>query len=457
VTAWVKRHSPMLPISMFGIVLALVAALTLPGVRVAVARALPWGSHGAGMPAPGSIPPSPSSAADLRAGASEVVTAGHQFTDRSGRPILLKSIMWEGFNDIGMMAHGLDRQPLSYIAGLLKHQGFDSVRLLFSNGMLHFTHRKTDAAVAQKNPELAGLIPRQAFYRVVEEITKAGLYVVIDNHQTRSGYFRHDEGQWFTANYDESRWLRDWDYVAYLFRANPRVIGYEFRNEVRSNHVDPTEPVWGGGGKYDWRRAQVAAATTVWRRNPAKIAFISGLDYDSTLVPVVSDPITAKDFPDMHGPIYLAYSVHSFAWFSSHDAQGKSLNIHLFTMAPAVQRQVLYASFGFVAASNAAYTAPIWLSEFGVTPDASDTYAATFKNLLSYLSELHISFGYYTLSSWYPKQPQYMSHCYDNAPTAQQDPGYGTHCNNYGLLDRDWSRFVDDWRLEALKPLLSSP
>ncbi len=72
-----------------------------------------------------------------------------------------------------------------------------------------------------------------------------------------------DEGQWFTPKYGEDSWLKDWDYVAYIFRKDSGVIGYEFRNEVRGNNVDHTEPVWGGGGKYDWRRAQVAAAATV--------------------------------------------------------------------------------------------------------------------------------------------------------------------------------------------------
>ncbi len=80
-----------------------------------------------------------------------------------------------------MMADGLDLQSLSNILGLLKSQGFNSVRLMFSNYLLHAKHRATAAAVAQKNPELAGLTPVEAFYRVANMITQAGLYVIVDD------------------------------------------------------------------------------------------------------------------------------------------------------------------------------------------------------------------------------------------------------------------------------------
>jgi hypothetical protein len=89
-------------------------------------------------------------------------------------------------------------------------------------------------------------------------------------------------------------------------------------------------------------------------------------------------------------------------------------------------------------------------------PAASpETWTTTFKVLVSYLAEHKISFGYYALSSWYPKEPQYLSYCYDMAPSWRSDPGYEARCNDYGLLNRDWSAFVDDWRLDTLRTLLN--
>jgi len=66
--------------------------------------------------------------------------------------------------------------------------------------------------------------------------------------------------------------------------------------------------------------------------------------------------------------------------------------------------------------------------------------------------------GYYTLSSWYPKDPRDSTYCYEKAPSRQSEPEYEKRCDNYGLLDRDWSAFVsDDWRLGILRPLLDKP
>jgi hypothetical protein len=442
------------------LVVALVGAFTMSAAPAVLPQA---GAAVGGMfsvvPPPERTPAATSNGSAIAeaGGASEVMTAGSQFTDRSGHQVLLKSIFWDGFNDKGMMAQGLDRQPLSRLAGELKREGFNSVRMPFSNYMLHEEHRTTAAAVRKRNPQLAGLIPRAAFYRVVSMLTSAGLYVILDNHQTRPTSYNMNEGQWFTPDYDESKWLSDWDYVSYLFDANPRVIGYEFRNEVRSNKVDHTEPTWGDGGKYDWRRAQIAAATTVWRRNPAKIAFISGIDYDSSLRALAKYPITAKDFPELHGKPYLAYSVHTFAWFHPHDTDGVAsvTSPMLLALDAAAQRQVYVQDFGFLASSDAPYTAPIWLSEFGVPVSSPDSWSATFRVLVSYLADNRFSFGYYTISSWYPKEPRDLAYCYDKASTWQNEPGYDARCNTYGLLNRDWSAFVDDWRLDTLRTLLN--
>ena len=102
-----------------------------------------------------------------------------------------------------------------------------------------------------------------------------------------------------------------------MFRDNPMVIGYELRNEVRPTTIDGTlhTPTWGGGGPDDWKRAQIAAARTIWAHGPGKIVFVSGLNYQLELGGVFTDPFTAEEL-GVTGQPQLAYSAHVYGWLA---------------------------------------------------------------------------------------------------------------------------------------------
>ncbi len=111
---------------------------------------------------------------------------------------------------------------------------------------------------------------------------------------------------------------------------------------------------------------------------------------------MATNPITPRDFPNYPGPFYLAYAVHSFPWFSSHDNAGISLNIYYKDMNPAIRTTTMDADFGFAASSTSPFQAPIWVDEFGAPPPSPENWISSFQDLVSYISEHKFSFGFYT-------------------------------------------------------------
>lgn len=145
----------------------------------------------------------------------------------------------------------LNLQQFDNVVELMKQVGINSLRLPFANEMLSITQPKTSEAVLLRHPYLRGLTPKQAFVEMVRRLTNAGLYVILDNHQTTLDYYGENEGDglWFSESFSERQWLEDWSLVAQLFQSNSRVIGYELRNEVRAailkNGTKTPEPKWG--------------------------------------------------------------------------------------------------------------------------------------------------------------------------------------------------------------------
>src|SRR5262245_61495919 len=67
-------------------------------------------------------------------------TKGRYIVDAAGNRFKLKSVNWYGASDTRQVVGGLDKQPIANIVGLIQEWGFNSVRLPFSNIMLHDTN-----------------------------------------------------------------------------------------------------------------------------------------------------------------------------------------------------------------------------------------------------------------------------------------------------------------------------
>jgi hypothetical protein len=87
--------------------------------------------------------------------------------------------------------------------------------------------------------------------------------------------------------------------------------------------------------------------------------------------------------------------------------------------------------WGYVIGENKAYTAPVWVSEFGEGP----TSTPWFDNIVRYLKEGDFDFAYWALNP---------------GPKASGDD------EPYGLLQKDWVTPLDDFRTRALGPMATA-
>ncbi|HXI59863.1 MAG TPA: hypothetical protein VNO55_27535, partial [Polyangia bacterium] len=78
-------------------------------------------------------------------GALPLSTCGRWLVDAQGRRVKLAGVNWYGANDVKLVVGGLDKVSLASVAGKIRELGFNSVRLPFSNEMLHSTAAVTDA------------------------------------------------------------------------------------------------------------------------------------------------------------------------------------------------------------------------------------------------------------------------------------------------------------------------
>jgi hypothetical protein len=168
-------------------------------------------------------------------------TRGRYIVDATGERFKLKSGNWHGASgtwtgdgdpadnanhhageNANRIPMGLDRAPLAEIAASFAAIGLNSVRLPFSDEMLHDPQPVTDAAVAA-NPQLRGLTPLQVYDRVVDGLTGAGLAVILNNHTNTTRWCCGVDGnERWNASQTTAEWEENWLAMARRYRDNPR-------------------------------------------------------------------------------------------------------------------------------------------------------------------------------------------------------------------------------------------
>lgn len=375
----------------------------------------------------------------------ELSTQSNQVVDQCGKPFKLKGVNWFGAHESPEVAGGLDKQPLSHIIHLIKSAGFNSVRLTFSNHMLH-NPEPVDPHRVAANPDLQGKTPLQIFDIVVKALTDAGIVVILNNHTTTSEWCCGFDfnGLWHHPLYQTtSQWLNDWVMMVSRYRQNPLVAGVDLRNEVRTmryyGSVLPVYPNWGLGDENDWKLAATQAANIILAVNSKLLIIIEGINWYGTpmidgyrpmLMPVRSNPV------QLTIPHKLVYEAHVYAYtgpkHTGNDASSIG-QVRYGDMDENTLRQTLDEEFGYVLEAGHPYTAPVWLGEFGVGDmDASDSDKQWFKRMTSYLLEKNMGWSFWALN---PIRAD-----------GSIEP--------FGLLTMDWSDYKQSWRDEYMQQLL---
>jgi len=375
----------------------------------------------------GAAPPSKAGAAAF---VPPLSTRGRYIVDATGARFKLKSGNWHGASgtwngsgDVdddanhhaGENSHriplGLDRAPLADMVSSFKAIGLNSVRLPFSDEMIGDTRPVTDAAVAA-NPQLEGKTPIQVYDSVVAALTGAGLAVILNNHTNTTRWCCGVDGneRWNAAQ-STQQWEENWLTMVRRYRDNPYVVGADLYNEVRRDVWD--DPNWGSGDEHDWFAASQHLGDRILREaNPNLLIVVEGINWTGipvdgfahgrpTLTPArrLSHTLVASG--------KLVYSAHFYDYtgpnHSGATGIGETSDPRYRDLSRDDLFTVLYQQAFFVTAEPGQhFTAPLWVSEFGVDGSAPEgsLQRQWFANFVDYLIQTDADFAYWPVVGW---------------------------------------------------------
>jgi endoglucanase len=347
-------------------------------------------------------------------------TLGRDIVDPDGNRVKLASINWYGASDELFIPSGLDVQHRDHIAAVIRHMGFNSVRLPYSDEMV-MDNPLPSADLLLANEDLMGLRALDIYVAVVESLTEAGIMVIPNNHITQATWccginlcdtaWSNDYlGAACRVRQTEEQWMKNWEMVMENFVSNPLVIGADLRNEPRG--------LWGTMPWSKWATAAEKAGNRLLAMRSDWLIFVEGVSSSNDLSEVGSRPVV------LDVPARVVYSAHVYSWSGWGSLDG------MYAKRP-------YPSFAASMHDNWAYLlerniAPVWVGEFGCPhlPGPGDLHY--WRNLMEFLKAVDADFGYWALN---PRKP----HNFDN--------------ETYGLLEDDWETPILDYRMRDMLQL----
>jgi hypothetical protein len=239
------------------------------------------------------------------------VTSGRDIKNALGETIVYAGTNWPGHGEV-MIPEGLQYQSVQTIVSKIKSLGMNSIRLTYAIQMIDQIYanggRDTSVQAAfvnalgqtngarvlsqflTSNPSFTANTTRlQVFDAVVEECAKQQIYINLDNHMSRAAWCcgGTDGNTWFKdTDFNVDNWLRGLRYMADHGKSWPNLMSMSLRNELRN----PTNNPQLSQSSYNWRDWYVyirQGAEAVHSANPDTLIVLSGLDYDTTMRPVV--------------------------------------------------------------------------------------------------------------------------------------------------------------------------
>ena len=364
-------------------------------------------------------------------------TASRYIVDSDGLRFKLAGVNWYGAESAMLVPDGLSLQPMGIIARQIRAMGFNSVRIPFCNQLVE-TNPVVPDSVISANPELQGKTSLEVLDAVIDALSAQGLVTILDNHRSRGDWCcdtAHGDGLWYTPAYPEEAFIADWQTMALRYKDKPLVVGVDLRNELREQ-LAPRAPAtctdcntpttdcvceratWGDstGNNRDWTVVAEKTGNAILAIRPDWLIIVEGPDWASWLGASYR-PLT------LSVPNRLVYSAHKYGM--SGDFAGDC----------AAYKTQLDGNFGFVVTPGLAYTAPLWLGEFGV--GHNDTGNAWWACMREYMTEKDFDWAYWPLNG-------------------TQGPGYGRTAGaeeGYGVLNTTWDAPANATHLSQLQAM----
>ncbi len=200
------------------------------------------------------------------------------------RVLYLHGVSWFGFELKDHVVYGLDKRNWKEILNDVKRLGFNAVRFPFCSESIRPSTRPSPGRIDYTlNPDLRNLTSLEIMEKIVEYANSIGLYVLLDYHRIGCTEI---EPLWYTENYTEEMYIRDWLFLAEKFGRYPNVIGADLKNEPHGRAG------WGTNDERDFRLFAERAGREILKVAPQWLIFVEGTQY--THVPEI-DGIMEKN------------------------------------------------------------------------------------------------------------------------------------------------------------------
>jgi endoglucanase len=335
-------------------------------------------------------------------------TKGGEILDANGKAVRIAGITWYGFETTDKVVQGLWAQDYHTILKTIKENGYNSVRLPFSNDMVEHPivppTIKYSGPSGAMNTDLAGLNSLQIMDKIIACAGEFGLRIILDNHRSEAGNSAEANGLWYTSAYPESAWIHDWVTLTDRYAGfndgsgNPIVIGVDLRNEPHLHNSNTTTgSCWTGDTTtagcpvsytaHNWPGAAERAGNAILGANSNLLILVEGTDcysgdcswWGGNLEGAAKYPVVLKT------PDRLVYSPHDY---------GPSLYIQPWFNHNTTQTSLFAVWNKFFGHLYEQGTAPVWIGEFGtddspldVSSDTPGSQGQWFSSLVEYLDK----------------------------------------------------------------------
>lgn len=371
------------------------------------------------------------------------VTSGRDIKDTKGQNVVYAGANWPGAGE-AMIPEGLQYQSIETIVSKMKSIGMNAIRLTFAIELIDQIYDNqgvdvpisiafTEALGAEKgktildqvlanNPSFTESTTRLEVYdAVAAECAKQEIFVHLDNHMSRGAWCcnTEDGNSWFNdVDFKVDNWARGLAYMAEHGKSWPALVSIALRNELRSPDNNPALKA-NSYNWQDWYKYIKQGTEAVHGANPDLLIFLSGLNFDTTMTPVVRGTALTPgsgtfDLADFDGYAdKLVLELHNYDNNANDCAalQGGLHNNGYQAMSPGE--------------ATTANVFPVLLTEFGFNMNTTEwrrTYATC---LADYMVTLKSGWFIWVLAgSYYVRD------------------GTQDYEETWGLLNHDWS----DWR-----------
>jgi endoglucanase len=202
-------------------------------------------------------------------------TDGSAIRDQNGQQVRIAGVNWFGMETFDYAPHGLWTRDYRDMLQQIAAQGYNTLRLPYSNDLFKPGTRPNVDFGGGKNGPLQGKDGLGVLDEIIAYAGQVGLRVILDRHRPEAG---GQSALWYTASTPESVWISDWQMLAARYAGNPTVIGADLHNEPHSEGSASQSACWGcGNPATDWRLAAERAGNAILAVNPNWLIIVEGV------------------------------------------------------------------------------------------------------------------------------------------------------------------------------------